>query len=403
MGLLLLAWVDPAAADSVTDTISISIGYFGWEEDQYVEKAVYHWRDLDDQFGGVLDTHEVIYSYSNGSRTYLAAARGFYIWDLITYAGIDFGSIAKIDFFTKDQTVGAYRSFTKTSLFDAPRYYFPNLYMNENTGQLCPYRGNDFFEGAVRVEPILALEDYTVWDSAGFLFENQYDRSLFSAASRFHLFFGQLDPSEANTSSAAKYVYKLFITFSGTPVLSATETNIDLKVGSEFRMTMNIAAEDDVFVNYISENLNWSSSNDSIVSVDHFGNLTAKGSGEAVISASFGESLLSYAVRVNGSEEGAQREGAGLASSSIYLISPSLVAQAENAEYANSILNHPYVANSGKGALNNARREPMDADAQQLVLLARQKKDYSLVVILITAFFFTSGFGFGVFRFRRNI
>ena len=46
-------------ADSVTDTIGVYIGYFGWDEDQYIEKATYHWTELDDLYGGALDTHEV--------------------------------------------------------------------------------------------------------------------------------------------------------------------------------------------------------------------------------------------------------------------------------------------------------------------------------------------------------
>ncbi len=44
----LLIPVLPARADAVTDTIAIYVGYFGWEEDQYVEKAAYTWRELDD-------------------------------------------------------------------------------------------------------------------------------------------------------------------------------------------------------------------------------------------------------------------------------------------------------------------------------------------------------------------
>ena len=57
----------PARADSVTDSISVCIGYFGWTEDEYVEKAKFSWQALDDWYGGALDTHEEFYSYTNGS------------------------------------------------------------------------------------------------------------------------------------------------------------------------------------------------------------------------------------------------------------------------------------------------------------------------------------------------
>ena len=117
----------PVRADAVTDTIGIYVGYYGWPEEDYKEKVTYHWTELDDWVGGALDTRETVYSYYSGSRTYLVAARGFSIRDLLYYAGIDFWSIASIDFFTKDHANGAYRSFSRYSLLDMPRYYFPNL------------------------------------------------------------------------------------------------------------------------------------------------------------------------------------------------------------------------------------------------------------------------------------
>ena len=47
----------PARADSVTDTIGIYVGYFGWPEEDYKEKITFHWTELDDWVGGALDTH----------------------------------------------------------------------------------------------------------------------------------------------------------------------------------------------------------------------------------------------------------------------------------------------------------------------------------------------------------
>lgn len=448
---MLLLTAAPVMADSVTDTISIYVGYFGWDEDQFVEKATYTWKELDDLFGGALGTHEIVYSYYSGKRTYLVAARGFYIRDLLEYAGIDFSSISRIDFFTKDQKVGAYRSFTKESLFDMPRYYFPNLAANEETGAVYPYQGNNIWNGAIQVEPMLALEDYTEWDSVGCLFENRYDNAMFSALSRFHLFFGQLSPTEANTSSAAKYVYKLFITFNGTPLLSAEGTNIGLKVGSNFRMTVNISAEDSLLDQYVKDNLQWSSNNEKIISVDRYGNLTVKGEGEAVITVSFGSSSMSATVKVGDgtvevlpgaspgpqedkedsdeqpetsepeAEDTAENTAAPAASEDavisdasnevqysennkgVYILSSEFMAKPDNAEWANSVLKHKFIENDGEGALNNARKEAMDEDAQQLVLLARVTQSFTAAICLVLAGFFLSGFGYGVLRYRRSL
>lgn len=92
----------------MTDSISVCIGYFGWAEDEYVEKANFSWQELDDWYGG-----------------------------------------------------------------------------------------NDLWVGAYQVEPMLALEDYTEWDTSGFDFESYVDESLFSTGNRFHLFFGQASPEKA--------------------------------------------------------------------------------------------------------------------------------------------------------------------------------------------------------------
>ena len=111
LAVMLTALTVSTQADAVTDTIGVYIGYFGWSEDEYVEKATYHWTELDDWYGGRLDTHEVVYSYYNGARTYLARGRGFYIRDLLKYAGVDLNSIASIDFLRRTtQTARTARS-----------------------------------------------------------------------------------------------------------------------------------------------------------------------------------------------------------------------------------------------------------------------------------------------------
>ena len=428
-----------AKADSVTDTISVYIGYFGWQEDEFVEKATYNWRELDDLFGGALTTHEVVYSYCSGSRTYLAAARGFYIRDLLEYAGVDFSSISRIDFFTKDQTVGAYRSFTKASLFDLPRYYFPNMAINPDTGELYPFSGDDIYDGSVRVEAMLALEDYTEWDAVGSEFETLYDRTMFSSGSRFHLFFGQLAPDEANTSSAAKYVYRLFITFSGTPVLSTDTTNIELKVGSDFKMNVTAAAEDALLDEYVRGHLVWSSSDESIVSVDSEGNLTVNAEGEAVITASFGEVSVSANVRVSsdasevsGSGSGTGNDNGGGAGSEtevpdeisaievpasqdfvlpqstsapqrvevrsdLYELSAELLSREDFAAWLRS------VRGGQTGGREDNHGSAMDEDTAQLILLDNRKNTPMLVTAIALASFFTGGIVHGAVSFRRKL
>ena len=294
----------PARADAVTDTIGIYVGYYGWPESDYREKVTYHWTELDDWVGGALDTRETIYSYYSGSRTYLVAARGFSIRDLLSYAGIDFASIASIDFFTKDHANGAYRSFSRYSLLDMPRYYFPNLAADEETGEVYPWDGDDIWNGATTVEAMLALEDYTEWDTVGSEFASRYDPALLSPNCRFHLFFGQADPSEASTSSAAKYCYKILITFAGAPVLSTEETDMTLKIGSGRKIELDVDAEDGLLNDYVREHLVWFSSDESVATVAADGTISVHAAGDAVITATFGGSSVSVHVTVGEEESG---------------------------------------------------------------------------------------------------
>jgi hypothetical protein len=434
----------PARADAVTDSIGVYIGYFGWTEDQYVEKASYTWQQLDDAYGGALDTHEAVYSYYNGSRTYLARGRGFYLRDLLEYAGVDLGSIASIDFFTKDQTVGAYRSFTKGALFDTQRYYFPNLAVNEDTGALYAYDGSgDLWSGASAVEPMLALEDYTEWDAVGSEFEKTADPSLYSTASRFHLFFGQSAPDEIGTSSAAKYVYKILITFAGTPVLSQTETNLELKVGSDHTLAVSVVAEDDLLNDYVKSHITWKSSDESVVKVDGSGRLTVVGPGDAVVTASFGSSSAATNVHVgadetaettagtgtgtgNGTGTGAgtgagtgtgtgvgtvtETETAAPASSSAGETAASSSAQEpigkDETSSADETKRGVYLlapsALSGSAQAGQTGGEAMGEGSRQLVLQTPETRSYALPAAVCLCLAAALGFLFGVIRYKKQ-
>lgn len=432
--LLLFALFPPVAeADSVTDTIGIYVGYFGWPEDQFVKKATYKWSELDDQFGGALDTKVTIYSYQNGGRTYLAAGRGFTLRDLLEYAGIDLSSIASLDFFTKDQTVGPYRSFTKYSILDMPRYYFPNLAVDANTLKVRAYDGGDIRKGATRVETMLALEDYTEWDAIGYEFEKNYDRDMFSPASRFHLFFGQASPQEANTSSAAKYVYKIFVTFAGSPVLSTDKTNIGLKVGSDFKVNLNVAAEDGLLDGYVAAHILWSSSDESVATVDSFGRLNVKKEGTTVITASFGKSSVSVKVKVSGDagtgggggdgngggqSAGAQGDGGQGAEernapsggetpssdqSGVYILSDKLVSRADYVKWVDKVMNPNSGVKNTAGTLSQSSNAGMGDGAQQLVLLKHNNIQITVAISLTLAAFLAIGFAYGVLSFRYRL
>ena len=304
--LLLLALCPvPARAAIATDTVTIRVGYVGGP---YYEKATFHWRDLDDFYGGALSTQEVLYSYYSGSRVALCAARGFLLTDLLELAGVDISGVLELSFWTDDQAVGAWTSFQKEELLDRPRYYYPNLSADEN-GTLLPLRGGEPEDGAQRVDCMLALEDNWEWDAESDIFQERgFD--FMSATGRFRLLFGQAYPTEARTMQAAKYVHTIDVTFAGKPVFGA-EDNLELKVGQDFRAQVNISAADSLLEEYLRDQLVWSSNNTDVVEADLYGNLRPKAAGEAVITASVGDEAIRMTVRVSPAEAPTESAGAG--------------------------------------------------------------------------------------------
>jgi hypothetical protein len=383
----------------VTDTLAVYVGYYGGP---YYLKQEYHWTELDDLYGGALDTYEAAYSYYSGSRIAVDSARGFYLSDFLQYAGIDLNSAASLDFYTKDHTSGAYRSFTKYAMLDAPRYYFPNMTVDEVTGELAPRGGGSLWDGALQVETMMALEDNWEWDAEGTNFTNP------GTSSRFRLLFGQLEPAEAMTSASAKYVYAIYVTFSGMPILTAEEQDISVKVGSDYRVTVNVAAEDSLLDEYVKDNLVWSSNNTDAVEVDMYGNLKVKQNGEAVVTVTFGETSASVAVAADGeaasgrtgggenaggdspsdspesengdsgghaesgepqspeSRGGAEEVSFSENSAGVYILSSELMARTEYAEWVNSVLGHEVTTDSDTGGVANWRAGPMEDGAEAL-------------------------------------
>ena len=103
-GLLCLSLcLGAEAAGTVTDTLTVRVGYYGMEQDRYVEVATYHWSELYD----VLPLHYEAYSFFRSTddgtyNTVIDSAYGFYLADLLDYAGIYSGDIAVVAFYEAD-------------------------------------------------------------------------------------------------------------------------------------------------------------------------------------------------------------------------------------------------------------------------------------------------------------
>ena len=269
---------------TVTDTLSFYVGYFGGP---YYEKAVFNWKELYDN----LSLHEESYSYTNGERVAVMGARGFYLRELFDYAGIDIMSIASMDFYTADQKTGAFASFTKESLLDTPRYYFDEL------AYKMKYDSDSLWSGANEVEPMLAIEDNWSWFNPG-VENTAANFSAMSTSNRFRLCFGQTNPQEASTNKSAKMVHSVYVTFFGSPEINAHKKELELTVGSEYKLKLDIDAADELIRDEIRNKIVWQSDNNSIAEVDENGNITLLSEGEVKISANAGDMKAVYNITV---------------------------------------------------------------------------------------------------------
>ena len=165
-GLLCLSLcLGAEAAGTVTDTLTVRVGYYGMEQDRYVEVATYHWSELYDALPLHYEAYSFFRSTDDGTyNTVIDSAYGFYLADLLDYAGIYSGDIAVVAFYTRDQSVGFFTSFTYADLFGTQRYYYNDLSAHispvyDENGALTGYDGDEAWNDCWTVQPMLALED----------------------------------------------------------------------------------------------------------------------------------------------------------------------------------------------------------------------------------------------------
>lgn len=165
-GLLCLSLcLGAEAAGTVTDTLTVRVGYYGMEQDRYVEVATYHWSELYDALPLHYEAYSFFRSTDDGTyNTVIDSAYGFYLADLLDYAGIYSGDISVVAFYTRDQSVGFFTSFTYADLFGTQRYYYNDLSAHispvyDENGTLTGYDGDEAWNDCWTVQPMLALED----------------------------------------------------------------------------------------------------------------------------------------------------------------------------------------------------------------------------------------------------
>ena len=271
-GLLCLSLcLGAEAAGTVTDTLTVRVGYYGMEQDRYVEVATYHWSELYDALPLHYEAYSFFRSTDDGTyNTVIDSAYGFYLADLLDYAGIYSGDISVVAFYTRDQSVGFFTSFTYADLFGTQRYYYNDLSAHispvyDENGTLTGYDGDEAWNDCWTVQPMLALEDSWVSYEIG-TEHTAPNYSSLGTGNRFRLLFGQSYPLECRTNQSAKYTHTLFITLQGTPKITEEPPELDGTLGSH-SATFQISVGQQALRDALAQYLDIASSDSSVLEI----------------------------------------------------------------------------------------------------------------------------------------
>ena len=271
-GLLCLSLcLGAEAAGTVTDTLTVRVGYYGMEQDRYVEVATYHWSELYDALPLHYEAYSFFRSTDDGTyNTVIDSAYGFYLADLLDYAGIYSGDISVVAFYTRDQSVGFFTSFTYADLFGTQRYYYNDLSAHispvyDENGTLTGYDGDEAWNDCWTVQPMLALEDSWVSYEIG-TEHTAPNYSSLGTGNRFRLLFGQSYPLECRTNQSAKYTHTLFITLQGAPKITEEPPELDGTLGSH-SATFQISVGQQALRDALAQYLDIASSDSSVLEI----------------------------------------------------------------------------------------------------------------------------------------
>lgn len=303
-----LIWYLPSEsyAETAGDELVVRVQYFGEIGDKVREKARFSRSELESMGAST-------YYYSNITRvgTVMSmAAHGPEVMTIIEASGIDPGSIRNITFRTTD---GYTRNFTVEGHLTATKYYYPELASlyerNEDGNALTPLEGA--LDGKEAVPAILALE-FGESKKPGVHAEEldlKTDRTYRFCMGQSNLTEGKMtNPSDSggdiSSMESCHSIYGIDITLAGSPIrgMSLDLDDTSIKVGSMKRVSVSFDVDEAFEGAFTEEDLTWSSSDESIATVNSKGEVTIKGKGQVTITAVAPDGT-SASITINGTEE----------------------------------------------------------------------------------------------------